>query len=364
MKAKKLKIALLFGGRSAEHEVSVLSARSIAASTPAERFDVIPICIAKNGLFLEPERSKRVLEGKGRAEMGKASFSFEAWSRADKINVVFPIVHGTFGEDGSLQGYLEILGLPYVGSGVTASAIGMDKEMMKQSFLAAGLPCPDYSAVREADWLDDRERVTRSLRNRRRLPWFVKPACAGSSVGVSKVRDETELDAAMTLAFRFDEKVLVERAIDAREIEVAVLGNVDPNASIPGEIVPGNEFYDYEDKYVTDGADLLVPALVSDEKSAEIRQLAVAAFRAVGASGYSRVDFFLEKGTEKTWVNEINTIPGFTKISMFPRLWEATDLKYPRLIERLIDLALERHGGRAARLRSTMAFFDETRHIV
>jgi len=363
MTRKKTRVAILFGGRSAEHDVSILSARSVSEAIPRERFEVVPICIARDGLLLPPEESERALSGELVATRGSPEFSFELWARKARIGVAFPLVHGTFGEDGCLQGFLEILGIPYVGSGVTSSAIGMDKAMMKRCFASASLPIVEHVVVSELDWLDDGERVARLIRNRLRLPFFVKPANAGSSVGVSKVRNDSQLGEAIELALRFDDKALIERGIDARELEVSVLGNADPNASLPGEIIPGNEFYDYADKYITDGAQLIVPAKLSDEDSDEIRRLAIEAFRAIGASGYARVDFFLEKGTDKLFVNEINTIPGFTRISMFPKLWEATDLKYSRLVERLIDLALERGEWRRRRLESTMRFFDEVERL-
>lgn len=350
---------LLFGGRSAEHEVSILSARSVAAAAAKDRVTFTPICIARDGRFVAPERSAKILDGAETSAEGDRDFSFETWSRTATFDIVFPLIHGTGGEDGTLQGYLEILGLPYVGSGVTASAVGMDKVHMKQAFAAAKLPMIDYVAVHEQDWLHERERVSRAIANVLRLPYFVKPANSGSSVGVTKVKKVADLDAAVQHALRFDEKVLVERGIDAREIEVSVLGNESPEASVPGEIVAGREFYDYADKYVEDKSSLVIPAKLPKDKVDEFRRHAVTAFRAVGASGFARVDFFLERGTNKLFINEINTIPGFTNISMYPKLWEATELKYPRLIERLLELGLERHRARAARGESTMRWFED-----
>ena len=354
-----IKTLLLFGGRSAEHEVSILSARSVAGAAPAERIAITPMCIARDGRFVEPERSARILAGEEKSVTGDADFSFETWSRTAPIDIVFPLIHGTGGEDGSLQGYLEILGLPYVGSGVTASAVGMDKVHMKQAFAAAKLPMVDYVAVLDHEWKNERERVTRAVANALRLPYFVKPANSGSSVGVTKVKNDADLAKAIEHALRFDEKVLVERGVDAREIEVAVLGNDKPEASVPGEIVAGREFYDYSDKYVENKSSLVIPAKVGADKTAEFRRLAIAAFKAVGASGYARVDFFLERGTNRLYLNELNTIPGFTNISMYPKLWEATELKYPRLIERLIALGVERSTAHRARGESTMQWFDE-----
>ncbi|HKR64070.1 MAG TPA: D-alanine--D-alanine ligase family protein, partial [Thermoanaerobaculia bacterium] len=247
----------------------------------------------------------------------------------------------------------------YVGSGVTASAIGMDKVHMKQAFAAAKLPMVDSVAVLEHEWKHERERVSRAIANALRLPYFVKPANSGSSVGVTKVKNDADLQKAVEHALRFDEKVLVERGVDAREIEVAVLGNDKPEASVPGEIVAGAEFYDYADKYVDTKSQLVIPAKLANDKSEEIRRFALAAFKAIGAAGFARVDFFLERGTNRLYVNEINTIPGFTNISMYPKLWEATELKYARLIEKLVMLGIERGKARAARAESTMQWFDE-----
>lgn len=363
MQSEKTRVALLFGGRSAEHDVSILSARSIFAAAPKERFEVIPICMARDGRFVAPERSARILSTEEKGAIGDLEFSFESWVRQERIGVVFPIIHGTFGEDGSLQGYLEILGIPYVGAGVTGSAVGMDKWQMKYAFASAKLPIVEYMPIGEADWRADADRISRHVGNTIRLPYFVKPANAGSSVGVSKVKTETALAAAVSKAFRFDDKVLVERGVDAREIEVSVLGNDSPAASLPGEIVAGAEFYNYEDKYIDTKSTLVIPAKLPKGRTEEIRRLAIEAFKAIGASGFARVDFFLERGTDRLYVNEINTLPGFTSISMYPKLWEATDLKYSRLIERLIELGLERFRARSARLEDTMRFFDEVKSL-
>ena len=358
-----LNIILLFGGRSAEHEVSILSARSVVKAAPTERMAITPICMARDGRFVGPERSARILDGAETSLAGDADFSFELWSRSTGIDLVFPLIHGTGGEDGALQGYLETLGLPYAGSGVTASAVAMDKVHMKQAFAAAKLPLVDYVPVLEHDWRNDRERVVRAVTNALRLPYFVKPANAGSSVGVSKVKNDNDLARAMDFALRFDEKVLVERGVDAREIEVSVLGNETPQASVPGEIVVGREFYDYTDKYVENKSSLVIPARLGADKQAEIQRMALAAFKAVAASGLSRVDFFLERGTNRLYVNEINTIPGFTNISMYPKLWEATELKYARLIERLMQLGVDRARARAARAVTMMQWLDEVASI-
>jgi D-alanine-D-alanine ligase len=356
--ANPIRTVLLFGGLSAEHEVSILSARSVAAAAPKGRVELVPICIGRDGRFIGPERSARILANEERSGVGDADFSFEHWVREQPPDIVFPLVHGSNGEDGTLQGYLEILGLPYVGSGVAASAVAMDKGHMKHAFAAAKLPLVEYVAVLEHEWKTDRERIMRSVNNALRLPYFVKPANSGSSIGVTKVKSEEDLSAAVETALHFDEKVLVERGIEARELEVSVLGNDSPEASVPGEIVAVREFYDYQDKYLDGNSTLVIPAKLAKEKSDELRRLAITAFKAVGASGFARVDFFVERGTNRLYVNEINTIPGFTSISMYPKLWEATELKYPRLIERLIELGLERSERRAARRRGAMAWLD------
>jgi D-alanine-D-alanine ligase len=358
-----IKTVLIFGGRSAEHEVSILSARSVAGAAATDRVEIIPLCMARDGRFADPETSAQILAGEAKSDKGHPGFSFEIWSRSHSVDIVFPLIHGTGGEDGTLQGYLDMLGLPYAGSGVTASAIGMDKVHMKQAFAAAKLPMIEHVAVHERDWRHERERVSRSIANALRLPYFIKPANSGSSVGVTKVKNDRDLESAVEHALRFDEKVLVERGVDAREIEVSVLGNDAPEASVPGEIILGREFYDYVDKYIEDKSHPVIPAKLPKERSEEIRRLAIAAFKAIGASGFARVDFFLERGTNRLFVNEINTIPGFTEISMYPKLWEATELKYPRLIERLLQLGLERAKSRTARAESTMKWFDEVKPL-
>ncbi len=279
-----IRTVLLFGGRSAEHEVSILSARSVANAAPKDRIEIIPICIARDGRFVDVEKSAQILAGEEKSDVGHPGFSFETWSRAQHIDVVFPLIHGTGGEDGTLQGYLEMLGLAYVGSGVTGSAIGMDKVHMKQAFAAAKLPMLEVVPVLEREWRHERDRVSRAIANALRLPYFVKPANSGSSVGVTKVKNDKDLEAAVEHALRFDEKVLVERGVDAREVEVSVLGNETPEASVAGEIVAGREFYDYADKYIEDKSHLVIPAKLAKDRMEEIRRLAVAAFKAVGAS--------------------------------------------------------------------------------
>jgi len=319
----KLRVAVLYGGRSGEHEVSLRSAESVIRAMDPERYEVVRFFINKQGRW-EP---RPILPEPG-ANPG--------------IDVVFPVLHGTFGEDGTVQGLLELAELPYVGGGVLASAASMDKDVMKRLCREAGLPVVEYLVQYRGSL--DAEAVERCFG----YPVFVKPANLGSSVAVSKAKDRNQLQAALELAAQYDRKVIAERAITGRELECAVLGNERPEASLPCEIVPSREFYDYEDKYLLDSAQLIVPARLPPEVSEQVRHLAVACYRAVECEGMARVDFLWETATGRIYINEINTIPGFTSISMFPRMWEATGLPYPRLIDRLIELALERHAHRRA----------------
>jgi len=323
----KKRVALLYGGRSPEHEVSVLSARSVLEAIDRSRFEVLEYLITKDGKW----QPRAILPEPG-ANPG--------------IDVVFPVLHGALGEDGTVQGLLELAALPYVGAGVLASAAAMDKDMTKRICRDRGLPVVEWVTLHR-DSLDA-DQVCRSLS----FPMFVKPASLGSSVGISKVRDSSALPPALELAARFDRKVIVERAIDGREIECAVLGNEEPTASLPCEILPSQDFYDYDDKYVLDTADFRLPAVMSTERTAEVRELAVAAYRALGCEGMARVDFLLERASGKLFLSEINTIPGFTAISMYPRMWERSGLAYPELISRLIGLALSRHEA-ISRIRYT-----------
>jgi D-alanine-D-alanine ligase len=260
-----------------------------------------------------------------------------------EVDVIFPVLHGTFGEDGTIQGLLELADVPYVGAGVLASSTGMDKDVMKRLFRDAGLPVVTWELVLRGDWEDDPAGVRKRIAKRLRCPLFVKPANLGSSVGITKVHEPGELEAAMNLAAQYDRKILVEKAVDGREIECAVLGNDNPEASVPGEVIPVNEFYDYEAKYIKEGSELLIPARLSARQSKRVRELAVRAFKAIDCAGMGRVDFLLDRKSGRIFVMEINTIPGFTSISMYPKLWEASGLPYPKLLDRLIELALERH---------------------
>ena len=362
--ARKLRIGIVFGGRSGEHEVSVASARSIMAAINREQYDIVPIAIARTGQWLagiEPQALMAPGDSAPDDEAAEASTALDlagfallpqvqaaptgGQSLAD-VDVIFPVLHGTYGEDGALQGMLEMAGLPYVGCGVLGSALGMDKEKAKLIFHAAGLPTVPGVVVQRRDFERDAEGAVREIAEAFGYPVFVKPANLGSSVGVSKAHDEVELHAALALAARYDRKIVVERAINCREVECAVLGNDDPQASVVGEIVPSKEFYDYEAKYLDGASQLIIPAHIPDATAADIRRMAVAAFRALDLTGLARVDFFLDRDTGEVYLNEVNTLPGFTEISMYPKLWEASGLPYPQLIDRLIALALERHADR------------------
>jgi D-alanine-D-alanine ligase len=356
----KRRIVLLFGGRSAEHEVSVASARSVIDALDPQRYEPIAIGVTKEGrwhLLAGGPRALRAavpgaLPAVGAADVPEVSLDQDPGAQTlvgrggdrTPIDVVFPVMHGPFGEDGSIQGFLEMAGVPYVGSGVLGSALGMDKAVQKIVFRAAGIPVVDHEIVHEREWEEDPDAVEARAEHLG-YPLFSKPATLGSSVGVLRVDAPESLRGALETAFRYGRKALLERAVEgAREIEVAVLGNDDPVASVAGEIVPrGHAFYDYEAKYVDeDGAELLVPAPLDDRTHAEVRRLAVAAFLVAECSGMARVDFFVRPPGD-ILLNEINTIPGFTQISMYPKLWEASGLSYAELIDRLVDLAIERH---------------------
>jgi D-alanine-D-alanine ligase len=319
----KTTVAVIYGGRSGEHDISIRSAKAIKEGLDRERYDVIDYFIDHDGKWL-PEP---ILPEPG---------------AHPEIDVVFPVLHGTFGEDGTMQGLLELAGLPYVGAAVLASAVSMDKEMMKRVCAERGLPVVEY-IVQTREELDPTP-IAKGFP----FPLFVKPANLGSSVGISKVRNAEELEPAMRLAAEFDRKIIVERGIEGRELECAVLGNDDPVASMPCEILPSKEFYDYEDKYLLDLAQFKLPAEIGAEQTVELRRLAVECYRAVGCEGMARVDFLLEAATGKLYLNEINTIPGFTSISMYPKMWEQSGLSFSALLDRLIELALERHAARKA----------------
>ena len=350
---KRLRVGVLFGGRSGEHEVSLISAASVIQALDPEKYEAIPIGITKDGRWLAGTAAHKMLPDILRfgervmlsADPNVAALVPVSDSRPDalRVDVVFPVLHGTYGEDGTVQGLLDLAGLPFVGSGVLGSAVGMDKDMQKRLFLQAKLPVGDFLAIPRAQWEKSRGKVLSAIRKKFRFPVFVKPATLGSSVGMTKAHDAKELAAAMDLAAEFAQKILVERAIRGREIEVSVLGNEDPKASIPGEIVPHREFYDYAAKYLEEGTRLLIPAKLSRAQVKRFQEFAVRGFRALECLGMARVDFFLEHRTGRILLNEINTIPGFTSISMYPKLWEASGLSYRNLLDRLIELALAQH---------------------
>ena len=387
MTSKKLRVGVLFGGRSGEHEISLLSAASVFKAIDKTKFEVVPIGITKDGHWVTAADAERLLSGKPleherqlragdpeatpgaavlhsgeavvvppephKAGSSLAPFQTEAPARrvsdrAINVDVVFPVLHGTFGEDGTIQGLLELADLPYVGAGVLGSAAGMDKDIMKSLFRAAGLPIVKHVTALRSEWESAPKKMQKLVESKLKYPVFVKPANLGSSVGISKARDGREFGSAMDEAAKFDRKIVIEEGVGgkknkAREIECAVLGNDKPEASVPGEIVPSAEFYDYAAKYLDEGSQLIIPAKLTKAESTRIRELAVGAFRAVDCSGLARVDFLMDPKTRKIYVNEINTMPGFTSISMYPKLWAASGVSYPELIERLIRLGLERH---------------------
>jgi D-alanine-D-alanine ligase len=385
---KKLRIGVIYGGRSGEHEISVASAASVIKSLDRSRYEPLPIRIEKDGRWTIADKAptatsaaeviaqargagSRILRP-GRETVLVAHPSEDTLLTIERrpaprggddegsavvtglgLDVIFPVLHGPYGEDGTIQGLLELANVPYVGPGVLASAVGMDKAAMRLMFAAHGLPIAPWKAYLRRDWAQHRDAVTESALSLG-LPLFVKPANLGSSVGISKVKVLDEFAPAIERAFEFDRKVVIEWGVpEAREIECAVLGNDEAQASVPGEVIPGREFYDYEAKYLDDGSRTVIPAVLTPAQVEEIQRLAVAAFRAVDAAGMSRVDFLISRPTGTIYLNEINTIPGFTTISMFAKMWEASGVAYPALVDRLIQLALERHADKQ-RLRTSV----------
>jgi D-alanine-D-alanine ligase len=353
---KRLRIGILFGGRSGEHEVSLASAASIIRGLDPDKYEAVPIGISKEGHWLIGAGAQKLLPEvlrQGQRVMMNADPTDAAMVRLDgsgagqRLDVIFPVIHGTFGEDGTIQGLLDLAGLPYVGAGVLGSAIGMDKDVAKKLLQFAEIPVVPWITVHRHEWESDPQAVETTVEEKFAYPVFIKPATLGSSVGMSKAHNRQELAPALHLACEFATKVLVEKAVSAREIEVSVLGNNDPQASIPGEIVPHREFYDYAAKYLEEGTQLLIPAELKPAQIRKVQTLAIAAFKALELSGMARVDFFLEKKGSKLFLNEVNTIPGFTSISMYPKLWEASGIPFRDLIDRLVDLALEQHAEKA-----------------
>jgi D-alanine-D-alanine ligase len=375
---KRLRIGVLYGGRSGEHEVSLASAAAVFAHLDKTRYEPVPIRIDKDGRWALADRlptatsAAEVIEQarldaarplrRGREAHFMARPGEETILSIDRsvakgdelgraivtglnLDVIFPVLHGPYGEDGTMQGLLELANVPYVGAGVLASAVGMDKAMMKVVFSAAGLPVCPYRAFLRHEWERRRQAMVRELESALGYPMFVKPANLGSSVGISKAKDSSGLAEGIDVAASFDRKIVVEAAVpSAREIECAVLGNDEPDASVPGEVIPSREFYDYEAKYLDSASQTIIPADLPDATAAEIRRLAIAAFRAIDGAGMARVDFLLARATGQIFVNEVNTIPGFTTISMYSKMWAASGVQYPVLLDRLISLALERHA--------------------
>ena len=380
---KKLRVGIIYGGRSGEHEVSLASAASVFANLDPERYEAVAIRIEKDGRWTLPSEPPKVMkaadvilgalpkpddqarEAHPMAHPGGDTLMAIEPAAATvaghgaivsgvKLDVVFPVLHGPYGEDGTVQGLLELANVPYVGAGVLASAVGMDKAAMKLVFAARGLPICDYEVVLKRDWQRDEHAVLQQIVARLGFPVFVKPANLGSSVGISKAKHAAELRTAIALAAQFDRKIVIEAAVPkAREIEVAVLGNDDPEASVPGEIIPSGEFYDYEAKYVSDDSRTVIPAQIDEARAAEVRALAIAAFKAIDGAGMARVDFLLAGDSQVLYLNEVNTIPGFTTISMYAKMWDASGLPYAQLIDRLIALAIARHAEKQ-QLRTSM----------
>jgi D-alanine-D-alanine ligase len=346
----RTRLAILYGGRSAEHQISVVSARSVMEALDPDRFEVVPIAITRQGRWLLPERTPLQLTARDGAlpevEATGSELAVRPQEGVHGVDVVFPILHGPFGEDGTVQGLFELADLPYVGSGVLASALAMDKAMAKVVLAQAGLPQAPYLVVAGRDWRADPDRVAAEVAERLAYPVFTKPARLGSSIGISKVRTPEGLAAGLADAFAHDTKAVVEQGIVARELECGVLGNDAPEASVVGEVIPGHEFYDFEAKYLDESLKLEIPAQVPEAVTAQVRELSRRAFLALGCEGFARVDFFYEEATGRVLVNEVNTIPGFTPKSMFPLLWAASGLAYPDLVARLVDLATERHAAR------------------
>ena len=356
MTERRMRVGVVYGGRSGEHEISLRSASSVIAGLDPARYEIVPIAITKDGRWLSGPDGLRVLERAQRDLAPIPDHGNEVTVPADptrhgliplgrghavRLDVVFPVLHGTFGEDGTVQGLLELADIPYVGAGVLASAAGMDKAVMKSVFRDAGIPVCRWLVTRVGE--ETADALARRIDAELGFPCFVKPANLGSSVGISKVRDPRHLHAAVGEAAAYDPKIVIEEAVDCREFECAVLGNDVPEVSVVGELVPSHEFYDYADKYLDEKSQLRIPAPLPEAIALEARALAVRAFRAIDGCGMARADMFYVESEGKLLVNEVNTIPGFTKISMYPKLWEASGLGYRELVDRLVELAVERH---------------------
>ena len=362
-KKQKIRVGLIFGGRSGEHEVSLASARAVQANLDPEKYEIVPIGITKTGSWLLSAEPRQLQAAARQAETADETTAVtltgdpnirrlisihggSSLGNQGRLDVIFPILHGTYGEDGSLQGLLDMANVPYVGCGVLGAALGMDKEKMKMIFQVVGLPIVDYLVFRRHEWETSPARILDTTEQRLGYPSFIKPANLGSSVGINKAHNRTELEHAINVATEFDRKIVIEQGIDCREFECAVLGNDDPLVSVVGEVIASNEFYDYNAKYIDGKSQIIIPADIPQETAAEMRRQATQAFLALDLNGLARVDFFLEKSTSKVYLNEVNTMPGFTEISMYPKLWEASGLPYAQLLDHLIELAIERHEDR------------------
>jgi len=362
-RGRKIRLGILFGGRSGEHEVSLTSAASVITALDPAQFKITAVGITKDGKLANTEEVRRMLPPQLHGRIVpynaldahnsrmrlSANLQDGKGSRQSLPEIIFPLLHGPYGEDGTIQGLFEIAGLPYIGCGVLASAVGMDKDVMKRLFEQAGLPVVPFLVIATRDLVKRLDYLKRTVAREFGYPVFSKPANLGSSVGVVKIHSEKEFDESVRCSAQFDKKILIERGVDARELECAVLGNDDPEASVVGEVIPSHEFYDYNDKYHSPSSRLVIPADISGKKANEVRNLAVRAFQTIDGSGLARVDFFMERNTGKIWLNEINTMPGFTPISMYPRLWAASGVPFEKLIHRLVELGLERYQERNER---------------
>ena len=353
--SEKLNVAVVFGGKSGEHEVSLMSATNVINAMDKDKYNIFMIGITRQGKWMAYRGdASKIIDSSWEKEAEELDrektldimfYRFFKDGAGEKIDVVFPVLHGPNGEDGTIQGLFEMLDIPYVGCGVAASALGMDKAFSKQLFRDAGLNVGEYTVILKRDIEKDINSVVKLAEDKFKYPVFIKPANMGSSVGITKAHNRDELEAGLKEACKYDRKIIIEENINCREVECSVLGNNDPDASVLGEIIPSHEFYDYVAKYFDDGKSaLLIPAKFSESKTQEIREAAIKAYKALDCCGMARADFLVDKETEKVYINEINTIPGFTKISMYPKLWDAAGLSYGKLIDRLIELAIERYN--------------------
>lgn len=352
---RRLKVGVIFGGRSGEHEVSLNSAQSVMRALNPDKYEVVPIGITKDGRWLMGDVVGVLTGGEGHSQpaallpqpQAPADHALTTETDVNQLDVLIPVLHGPYGEDGTVQGLLELADLPYVGAGVVGSAVGMDKAIFKHVMTANGLPVLPWRLVLSSEWQANATAVLQALEAALPYPMFTKPANLGSSVGICKCTNRTELQAGLDEAAAYDRRIVVEQGANVRELEVAVLGNDHPTASIVGEIRPSRDFYDYVAKYVSDDSELLIPAPLELELAEQVRTIALQAYRAIDCAGLGRVDLLLDKDSGALYINEINTIPGFTNISMYPKLWEASGLPYSALLDKLIDLALERHAEKA-----------------